>query len=844
VNRFVALAAAAALLIGGSLAQAQQPGPSRYAGRRLVDALKDLQTRNLNIVFSSELVKPELRIASEPKSTTPRRILDEILAPHGLEVRSGPGRTLLVVRSRRPPIRGPAPRPPAATGAIQGRVIDARTGIVLPGVSVSIQGTAWRTTTSEEGGFRLDGLPAEPQALFVSMVGYAVARPMVDVQPGGVTELTVPLADGTGSYTEDVTVTADQFRATGVATPSHQILTNADLQDLRGVIADDPFRAVQALPGVATGDDFRSEFSVRGSDFRHMGLSIDGISTRWPVHFVRGRDDTGSVAILNGDVIDRAELSAGPYPQTRPGITGAWVGFDLREGSRVKTNGHLSVSGSTSSLVLDGPIGTAGRGSWLVAARQSYLQWLMKQIGGDGATLFGFTDAQARIVFDVTERQQVHFTFIGGRARLEQNERNPGPNSIGLGRSRISLSALGWRSTFPRAVLTQRLAVLTGDFTNDGRFDQRLGSGDGLELSYMGDLIWSPNSAWSARAGAYVRRQRESQEFRQYGFAVPNAATAVRLIESSSGSVRSLSAHGGVTWRPSAALMVDAGLAVSKATRPDQTALSPWAIAAWTLARGYSLRAGVSQARQAPDLSQMDGPSASANPRYERATNVDIGVERRMSSAVRWSLTVYHRREDDVFRQDGAEARVLDGLLVPAAPIAIWQNALKGSSRGIELLVQRRAAAGLTGWIGYNYGGARYTDTRTGESFWADFDQRHALNVYGHYRLSPKTSLSGKIRIGSNFPLPGYLEERDDQLFVTERRNTLRLPRYARVDVRANHTFSYTKRRLTLFAEVVNLLGHTNYGPTDGFVRPSGEASGFVEKLFPFLPSAGFLFEF
>ena len=38
------------------------------------------------------------------------------------------------------------------------------------------------------------------------------------------------------------------------------------------------FRAVQALPGVATGNDFRSDFSVRGSDSRHMGLSIDGVA--------------------------------------------------------------------------------------------------------------------------------------------------------------------------------------------------------------------------------------------------------------------------------------------------------------------------------------------------------------------------------------------------------------------------------------------------------------------------------------------------------------------------------------------------------------------------------------
>jgi hypothetical protein len=60
-----------------------------------------------------------------------------------------------------------------------------------------------------------------------------------------------------------------------------------------------------------------------------------------------------------------------------------------------------------------------------------------------------------------------------------------------------------------------------------------------------------------------------------------------------------------------------------------------------------------------------------------------------------------------------------------------------------------------------------------------------------------------------------------------------------------NRAFNYTKRRLTLFVEVVNVLGRTNYGPADGEIRQNlREGVNFVEKLFPIVPSAGFLFEF
>ena len=82
-----------------------------YAGKPLGDVLRDLQRRGLNVVFSSELVKPDMKVAAEPKATTPRKILDEVLAPHGLAVRSGPRESFVVVRATR------APEAPVEPGA-------------------------------------------------------------------------------------------------------------------------------------------------------------------------------------------------------------------------------------------------------------------------------------------------------------------------------------------------------------------------------------------------------------------------------------------------------------------------------------------------------------------------------------------------------------------------------------------------------------------------------------------------------------------------------------------------------------------------------------------------------
>jgi TonB-dependent receptor-like protein len=212
---------------------------------------------------------------------------------------------------------------------------------------------------------------------------------------------------------------------------------------------------------------------------------------------------------------------------------------------------------------------------------------------------------------------------------------------------------------------------------------------------------------------------------------------------------------------------------------------------------------------------------------------------------MRWQVTLYDRREHDVLRLEDSEGRLVgDQVVLASSLMPAWRNALEGRSQGVEVLLQRRAAAGLTGWLSYAYGRARYTDAARTESFASDFDQRHTINVFAEQRLSPKTSVSVKMRAGSGFPIPGYFQESATGLVVGADRNTVRLPPYARLDLRANHAFNYRRSRLTLFAEIINVLNRTNYAPGYGTVLGNGRALDFTATQFPLLPSAGVLIEF
>lgn len=81
-----------------------------YAGLPLADALRDLESQGLRLVYSDDVVTRDMIVKNEPRATEPRRVLDELLREHRLAVQTGPRGTLLVVRAKEEPREEQAPK--------------------------------------------------------------------------------------------------------------------------------------------------------------------------------------------------------------------------------------------------------------------------------------------------------------------------------------------------------------------------------------------------------------------------------------------------------------------------------------------------------------------------------------------------------------------------------------------------------------------------------------------------------------------------------------------------------------------------------------------------------------
>lgn len=86
-----------------------------YSGASIETVLEQLRANGVQLLYSSDLIKPWMRVEREPAAIEPKALLAEILAPHGIAVADGPDGALLLVRQRsrapRATVPGSAHRP-------------------------------------------------------------------------------------------------------------------------------------------------------------------------------------------------------------------------------------------------------------------------------------------------------------------------------------------------------------------------------------------------------------------------------------------------------------------------------------------------------------------------------------------------------------------------------------------------------------------------------------------------------------------------------------------------------------------------------------------------------------
>jgi hypothetical protein len=540
------------------------------------------------------------------------------------------------------------------------------------------------------------------------------------------------------------------------------------------------------------------------------------------------------------------------YPVKFADGIGAALDIRTREGSRSAPLFRASAGIAESDILGEGEVGSAKRGSWIASARKSYIGYLIRNRESDVQDV-SFYDADLKFTYDLTPKHSVSFHSLGGQTSTRLNSSNSNPDAFATGSSAFTLARVGWRwSATPHISLDSHAAYLSEPHDAHNSFGQLLDSyADGEWLGGT-RAIWEWKNNDLLEGGATLRRLRDN------GYSVFFNGTGPQFFSSADGT----GLRGSVYLQQASTVMKNrlhlmAGVRWDNLQRIGVHPFSEQISAAVRVLAATELQLGVGRYAQFPDFQQVALPLCEASGNLlERSHHFTVAIEQRLGESTRFRVQAFDRQNAHLFGvTTGFSQEALGGppcgALVPPAGLSPTYE--RDYSRGVQVVLQRRSANRVSGWLGYTLASARAkfaekisSRAPLGVSFPTLEDQRHSLNAFGSYRLTSSISLTGKLLYGSGYPVSSAILVQVGNTYQPVALNTVRLPAYARFDVRCDKTWALNRGKVTLYGEVLNLTNHDNrfYTYTTGINPNTGQTTIQTQQELPITPTAGLVYEF
>ena len=734
----------------------------------------------------------------------------------------------------------------AQTAQVNGTVVDARGGEALARVEVQLAGTAYRTSSDSQGKFQIGGIQAGDYVLNVSTIGYRLTKKPFHLDAGETKQFEVILSPGTLTQTDSVDVKAGPFEVPVQNGTPPLVLAGTDVTNLASVLADDPLRAVQGLPGVASNDDFEAKFSLRGADFDRTGIYLDGILLHSPMHTIESTTPTGSESAFNGGMVETLALYEADMPAQFSDRSAGALEVLSRDGGRDAIAFRAEASFSNAGVTVEGPLDKAKRGSWLVSARKSYMQYIIDRVmtSADNSLVFGLEDVQARLTYDLTPHNYVSLDVLESYTNLDRSSKQAtlGINSLMLAGYNFTLAKAGWRYTPNEKFIVNTRAAWMRE-----KFDDQNSKGMLLQQGHYGEWVGNQTASWvqspnaTFDAGWNVREIRDQGTNNQF-----QSNLTARLLEAYRGNSTRGGGYLSESWSVAGGMVrFTAGGRGDHDSLSGRTEWSPMASAAVNATKSTRVSMAWGEYTQFPEVAQLGSTLGNVHLLPARTIQVSGAIEQRIGERTRVRAEFYDRTDRDMIFQSWYEPRLINGKVFVPPLYPLYYNSLRGYSRGFQIFLQRVSANRLSGWISYAYGRTNDHDGVANVYFPSDWDQRHSFNLYAAYRLRPSINLSLRSVIGSGFPIPGFLTKAGSNYYLSAARNTARLGTYERTDFRINKNWTHVKWKTTLYGEVVNITDRSNYryDSFNGYNVTTHQASITLDKLFPILPSVGIVVE-
>ena len=690
----------------------------------------------------------------------------------------------------------------AVTGVVSGTVVAAETGAALSGANVVVVDTGLSTVTDARGRFVITNVPPGTHTVALSLIGYTEAEVLdVVVVQGQVTPLPVALeptvVEAVGA---EVTITAPRVSLRPDTTASVYVVTAADEQ-LTLSQPNDRYQfpgLVFAQPGVVPDNTFYPH--IRGARANQVGYFLDGIPITEPNANVFA---TNIVSIG----LDRLELFTGGYPAEYGGFTGGIINQVVKRGDQMR--GALVDVSAGSPYDFGGLLLETGnveeRLNWYYGQYNWHSEFPENLFTSSAPTV---SDHITKVIYDAGARDSITLLASHGYARYlmpwermftfdpETQEWVPATGDD-YGRQGHDIAALTLNHTLtPQSYWTLRLSRLN-------HFLQlELGDPENLFWQHRNERMFTGQFDYEAQVGDHRVRagvwQIDSDNNSQYAVMLFPAAFV------SNNDTLNTQAYVQDTWDINDRLVVTLGGRFDgmKYDRPAAGELSleetsGRAGLTYRLSNSMLLRGSYGRYVEFPranlvayevaglDIGWSDllAPAFPAKPQLDRGR--DIGVEWKVDDSTLLNAMWFQRDSRQMTQRwqgvvhDEAGEWVLDdegnpilsdalGDFDPFAPTWFAGNGT-GTTRGLEVKLDRKMSDHLRGWTSYTYMNAEATSPRDNiypsgygfldrtdpeglaQEFPVDWNQKHTATLAFQYKTG-KLTVNPWVTYGSGFP--------------------------------------------------------------------------------------------
>lgn len=818
-----------------------------YEGRPLAEVLLSLQKEGFALVFTSELVRPGMKVATEPAAREPRRVLDEILAPHGLRAAEGPQGVLVIVA---------APGASRKAG-IEGAVLARGSGRGLADAVVRVVGRGLTARAQEDGSFDLAALEPGTYTLEAEAPGY------LEQQIGGVavsagTTRRVVFRLHPQPYIEDEIVVRASRLSLLDEPPDSFSLGREEIESLPH-LGGDVFRALPRLPGV-TANDVTAQFSIHGGRRDEVKIVLDGQELYGAFHL---KDYDNALSLVPARILAGASLTTGAYPVSQ-GDRMSGV-LDLRTVDPPDGR-HLVLGVSVLDALASGSGRfSEGRGAWLATGRRGSLDLASEVIGNEDPR---FWDALGKVELETG------LGLFSGRVLAAGDAL--GIDKAGSGEfERLDneyRSTYGWLTH--QAAPEESLLVETIGSWARIETDRGSSANDeeaGYELHDRRDLdVVSLSQAWTWELGPrhlprWGFEARRYDAFFDYAKDLEPEVVVVapfsplrRTEHRFRGSLRGEHLGAWISDRVSFLdrLTAEAGARYDRHTATDDTLVSPRVSLGWRLGERSVVRAawGRFYQSQRPYELQVEDGESSLFP-AERSEHRVLGYETFFEPG-RFGVDALRV---ELFDREVEDPRPrYESLLEPVnffpeiEPDRVRIAPERSTAQGIEILLRGSRGPRFDWSLAYSH--ARAEDRLSGETVPRSLDQPDTVALDLNFRLPRQWSLSLAWRYHTGWPTtpveagfvidPEDPEEEPELVAMFGRLNSERLPDYHRLDLRASRRFNLRTGRLTFFVDVQNVYDRRNLAGFDVSLDEDAGTVELEEERWPgFFPSLGITWE-